>query len=242
MIRDKKQFDQKWFSEVYDYYCKRVVSNNSVLSNYDYYMQILLMKYTRVDSFDAIKKHFEELISLLVTYKQKKYERRITDIFDFKHLERDIYPLLAFAIALPISDDTWKMLTDIYPEGRDYITDRLIATRTPARKITNFNIWSKTAPAHHKYFKLLGEALDIDDKEEQIKLIQKHLEKWHQKKWRDDVSIGSDPDYPKKRPRYYGQFSYEVAVVVMAFDIDDSSFKEDIYYPKELVEYYRQRT
>ena len=240
MTRDKKQFDKKWFSEVYNYYCKRVVRNDSVLSNYDYHIQILLMKYTRGDSFEEIKEHFEQLIRLLVTYKKEKLERGITDIFDFKSLESDINPLLAFAIALPISDDTWNTLISIYPDGRDYITDKIIAMRNSERKIASFKSWNKTAPAHNKYFKLLGETLETEDKEEQIKLVNKQLRKWRNKGWRGSVSIGSDPDYPKEKPRYYGQFAYEVAAVVMAFDIDDSSFKEDIYYPKELVEYFRE--
>ena len=241
MVRDKKEFNQKRFNERFDFWSRKIDSTDSCLTKYGYLRDLLLMKYTRGDSFEELKEHFEETVRCAVGFKKGKFENGITDVFHFGSLEREIYPFLAFAIALPVSDDTWNALINLHPEGKDYITDKIVATRNPERKIASFKSWDKTAPAHYKYFKLLGEALATEDKEEQLKLVYKQLRKWRHKNWRGSVSIGSDPDLPKN-PSYYGQFSYEVAAVVMAFDIDDSSFKEDIYYPKELVEYFRERT
>ena len=238
MLRDKKQFNIKEFKKLDGLYSVYVNKKDNPLINYGYLRDSLLMKYTQGDNFREINAHYETLIDTLVKRKEIKREQKI-EIFKFKFLERDVYPLLAFAIALPISDDTWNTLISIFPEGRDYLTDKLIATHNPERTIAGYEDWRKTAPYHFKYFKLLGESLETENKEEQIKLVNKQLRKWRNKGWRGSVSIGSDPDLPKN-PCYYGQFAYEVAAVVMAFDIDDSSFKEDIYYPKELVEYFRE--
>lgn len=77
-------------------------------------------------------------------------------------------------------------------------------------------------------------------KDEQTLLIKKHLKLWHSKRnnsfFRNSIGYGNDPD----TKNYIGQLAFEVAAVVMAFDIDDSEFREDIYYPKELVEHWRK--
>jgi len=238
MLRDKKQFDLKEFEDNLNFITERI-ANKPKYSKYR--LDVLLMKYTRGDSFENLTQHFERLIEFLLAYKHEKLEREI-EIFKFTYLERDSYILLAFAIALPISEKTWHTLTHeiLIPFGRDYITDRIIATRNSERKVADFETWDKTAPAHQKYFKLLGEALEAPP-EDQPELVYKQLKKWRHKNWRGSVTHGSDPDFTPN-PCYYGQFSYEVAAVVMAFNIDDTLFQEDIYYPKELVDYYRERT
>lgn len=38
---------------------------------------------------------------------------------------------------------------------------------------------------------------------------------------------------------YYGYWSFESAAIVAILDLDDSSFRDNEYYPKDLVDYYR---
>ncbi|KAG0929670.1 hypothetical protein G6F31_017268 [Rhizopus arrhizus] len=40
---------------------------------------------------------------------------------------------------------------------------------------------------------------------------------------------------------YMGYWAFEAALVVMLFDIDDSSFRDHEYYPADLVAHYRRR-
>jgi hypothetical protein len=38
---------------------------------------------------------------------------------------------------------------------------------------------------------------------------------------------------------YYGRWSFEAAAVVAIKGLDDASFRDNPYYPKDLVDYYR---
>jgi len=240
MIRDKKIFNQQAFNEVFDIWNNEIASTTSSLSNYGYLRDVLLMKYTQGNNFVELTTDFDQLVQIAFEYKKKKKERGITDIFDFTILERDVFPILAFVFALQVSQKSKEIINKIFIERKDCLTDRLImATLNPERQIANYGTWKKTAPAHKKYFDTLYRAIDATTQEEQTTLIKQHLKKWNNKNWRQSVSIGSDHDFTPN-PCYYGQFAYEVAAVVMAFDIDDSEFKEHIYYPKELVEYFRE--
>ncbi len=236
MLRDKKKFNLKEFEDNLAFYIERDAKKPDYAR---YRIEILLMKYTRGDNFGELTEHFEQFIQIASEYKNKKIKNGIIDTFNFSFLESDVYPILAFAVAFPVSDKTQSIIDEeLFLEGKDCLTDRLIATWNPERKLASYDTWEKTAPVHAKDFNILFQAIDAP-KNEQSTLIKKHLKNWHRKSWRQDISIGSDHDFTPN-PCYYGQFAFEVAAIVMAFDIDDSSFREDIYYPKELVEYFRE--
>jgi hypothetical protein len=41
---------------------------------------------------------------------------------------------------------------------------------------------------------------------------------------------------------YYGAWSFESAAITAILDLDDSRFKNNKYYPKDLVDYYREKS
>jgi hypothetical protein len=40
---------------------------------------------------------------------------------------------------------------------------------------------------------------------------------------------------------YFGYWSFESAAIVAALGLDDSSFRDNEYYPKDLVDYFRSQ-
>ena len=66
--------------------------------------------------------------------------------------------------------------------------------------------------------------------------IKKYLDKWYQ-----NTKLLTWHNYTPDNGKlfYYGRWSFESAVIVAILDLDDSKFRENEYYPKNLVDYYR---
>ena len=123
-----------------------------------------------------------------------------------------------------------RLLMCIGNEGKDLLLERLIAqiapnkVRKPAKKLL-----------YPKVYQPLYDALDIS-KEQQLILIQQFLKNWYKRMsstgWHDS----------HKGPGgggFFGYWCWEAAGVAYAFGIDDSSFRDLPYYPKDLADFAR---
>ncbi len=80
----------------------------------------------------------------------------------------------------------------------------------------------------------LRKAIKIENPLEQEKLISHFLKKNFYHKY-----AGWYNSHKGRHATYYGYWSFESAAIVAILDLDDSSFRDNQYYPKDLVDYYR---
>jgi DNA-binding GntR family transcriptional regulator len=134
--------------------------------------------------------------------------------------------LLVIADALEISKTYTQKLVAIWDRTgrRDWLIDFLIRARIPGRALSQEMIFPHT-------YGTLREAIESDDPVKAAELLSRYLEKefyprhkgvyWHDK-------------HLSKHNTFFGYWSFEAAAVVKQAGIDDSSFRENEYYPKDL--------
>jgi len=114
--------------------------------------------------------------------------------------------------------------------GRDALFDGLAAsvdnTRRASRKLL-----------HPKPFELLNHALIADDASDGGEYIVEFLQKYYA----GLKGVYFHNTHLKDDAGFAGYWSFETAAVVILRDIDDSGFRDNIYYPAELADYARRR-
>jgi hypothetical protein len=149
--------------------------------------------------------------------------------------------LVGLALALEIPDDQWeRLLILIGNDGEDVLLDRIIASRSPDRKIGNVLLYPKP------YDRLL-KAVDAPA-DSQASLLKAFVEHWY-KEVRTGAKSGSDPQAVSYRHpywytygdenfdggAYFGRWCVEAVAAVKAFGIDDSQCLGHEHYPGDLL-------
>ena len=128
--------------------------------------------------------------------------------------------------------------------GKDRLVDTILKKYQPDREIATEDKCGRT-------FKLLQSVLDVDESKA-IKNLEKYLANWGKlmgtlkglksigltgtQGAKSNESLVANLD-TVKNVSYRGFWAWEVALVVRFFDIDDSSFCDHEFYPKDLAHY-----
>jgi len=140
--------------------------------------------------------------------------------------------VLSLAYLLNVSDNYLQVLIDIL--DKDNISDNLfeviIKARFPDRINTENETYDKTHSIILKNYNNLRKATQSKKKEDSIKLIKEYLKKDFYNKYMlgFKTHLGA-------AVFYCGYWSFEAATIVKIMGIDDSSFINHKYYPKDLV-------
>lgn len=210
-------------------HAKNMVFNDAI--------QILIAKYSRGDSMSELKKEYNTVIQLMedgwddsvVKFKMGRPEKIYDQywLYDYCYM---IWMLsLAFLLKVPIIET--NILKKLIEEGR--ITDELILFLLGHLVNCRYPDLSKTT-----YMPFRGiipkQGFDYIDS----KYIKKYLSNWYKNTklhtWHNYLN-----NVEKGGISYFGYWSFESAAVVAILGIDDSSFRDNPYYPKDLVDYYR---
>lgn len=150
----------------------------------------------------------------------------------------DCFWLVGLALAFNIPDLHWqRLLVLIGNEGEDQLLDRIIATRSPDRKIGS----SLCYP--NPYARLL-DATDAP-KAKQAVLLSKFVERWYKEVGGVAKSGRQKQAVPFKAPywhnyhrlegAYFGYWCLEAVAAVKAFNLDDSLCVGHPHYPGDLL-------
>ncbi|WP_053145858.1 PoNi-like cognate immunity protein [Pseudomonas sp. P97.38] len=149
--------------------------------------------------------------------------------------------LVGLGLALEIPDDQWRrLLALIGNEGEDVLLDRVIASRSPERKVGAALLYPKP------YGRLLA-AVDAPV-ETQASKLEAFVSHWYQE-IRTGAKSGSDPQAVSyKHPywytygdenfeggAYFGRWCVEAVAAVKAFGLDDSQCLGLEHYPGDLL-------
>lgn len=149
--------------------------------------------------------------------------------------------LIGLGLALEIPDDQWKrLLVLIGNEGEDVLLDRVIASRSPERKVGSVLLYPKP------YGRLLA-AVDAPA-DSQASMLNAFVTHWY-KEVRTGAKSGSEPQVVNYRHpywytygdenfeggAYFGRWCVEAVAAVKAFDMDDSQCLGLEHYPGDLL-------
>jgi len=142
--------------------------------------------------------------------------------------------LVGLALTLEIPDDQWqRLLVLIGGEGEDILLDRVIASRSPERKIG-------AQLLHKKPYARLLKAIDAP-KAQQAVLLKDFVDHWYAelaRKGKDELwwYIYGDPiKHPLEMGSYFGRWCIEAVAAVKAFALDDSLCLGHEHYPGDLL-------
>ncbi|CAD0001367.1 PoNe immunity protein domain-containing protein [Flavobacterium salmonis] len=205
------------------------------------YLQIIGAKYSLgIRSFEEMKNDLCNGIQLLnecmVNNNGKFYNPKKNEYLDqyYLHIYQEILQYLSLAYLLDIPETNFKVLINII--DRDKINNDLyeffIKSRFPdfeQKRIEHYNPEkSVVVPVYNK----LDKAAKESNKDVSSKLVNQFLEKDYYHK-----DMNSYNSHKSKANIYSGYWSFEAAAVVKILSLDDSSFANNQYYPKDLVHF-----
>jgi hypothetical protein len=189
--------------------------------------RLITLKYSGEAPIEEIKDDYPQLIEAWVAYNQN-----ISTGDNKKHLllTNDYYRVLTliswgFIFNAPI-DLFQKIANHIHSNGEDALIETLLATKLTGRIATDKLIYPKS-------FELLYKATQARG-EEQVALVKEYLSNWY-KNMKDFINY--DAHKAKGEGGFEGYWSFETAAVVVLYNIDDSSFRDMDFYPKDMVEF-----
>ena len=150
-------------------------------------------------------------------------------------VQRGSIGFIALALLLVEQDYYLEQVLELVatePEKRSYLVDNLLKAFIPQYQLAQSYKMDKYAavwmtPTLHA---LAG------PREQRARAMADNLKSWCRIMrpwgWKPDLDTSGDDNL-------FCDFAFEVALAVCAYDIDDSSFREHPYYPRDLVEYYR---
>ncbi|WP_189328074.1 PoNe immunity protein domain-containing protein [Flavobacterium sp. LM4] len=152
----------------------------------------------------------------------------------YVHIHQEILQYLSLAYLLDIPETDFNVLVNII--DRDNISDDLyefiIKARFPDRKQKRAEEYDTDKSVILKVYDKLRKATKQSDKNEAAKLVKFFLEKSFYHK-----DMNSYNSHKSKANIYSGYWSFEAAAVVKILSLDDSSFANNQYYPKDLVHF-----
>ena len=199
--------------------------------------ECLIAKFGRGDNLAEVKIELDEIFNNLETEWQNdavKFKMgRPQKILDQYWINSYCYMvwLLSISILLGIDRERKTQLTSLIETAN--IKDELILyllSNLNGKKYENSN-----AVTYALFKKLMKNGVDQIDSSK----VKKYLGSWHKNTklftWHNYINSAPEKEY------YFGYWSFESAAIVALNGLNDESFKDHSNYPKDLVEYYKNK-
>ncbi|MEG0482586.1 MAG: DUF1911 domain-containing protein [Acinetobacter sp.] len=145
--------------------------------------------------------------------------------------------LICFGLLTGYADQMSRIMpiidyTEATPEGqeKDGLIERLVAPFVADR-----GILPKEARRHLPYRKLI-KVFDVEVQKRPALMLQ-YLEDWYEASRREPYHDQHPQADINDGFTYYGYWSWEAAAVTWLLEIDDTSYREHQFYPKDLVDF-----
>jgi hypothetical protein len=125
---------------------------------------------------------------------------------------------------------SWNEGTDY--EGVDAVLEELFKFYIPDRPVLDEWLWDQP-------YRLLLEAIDAPAPGDRAKLMKKYVKKWYPSMKGQASFWGKHTEITPEFSPYVGYWAMCAAAFTYLYDIDDTSYREEEVYPKDLVDYAR---
>ena len=118
-----------------------------------------------------------------------------------------------------------------FNRGRDGLFESIV------EKLTGHKVAAERVLLHPAPYKPLAKATVAENPEDRPALVKEFLEGWY-KNMKPCYWHGTHTD--GEGSSYFGYWAFEAALVTYLWDIDDSSYRDHLVYPKDLVDFARE--
>jgi hypothetical protein len=183
------------------------------------HISLLMSKYSIGEPISEVKKEYSSLLSSL--YEYVKYRKSFSGFQKSLETYVEALWLVSLGLLFDIDRKEFTKITDIIGnEGEDQLYELLVSKKIDGRKKSDKLCFSKQ-------YSTLYEAMIEKESKKVLKFLDKYYSGmkscyWHDRHESDDSG-------------FFGYWCIELAAVVKFFGIDDSSFKDNMYYPKDLI-------
>jgi len=163
----------------------------------------------------------------------KEYDQYILSAYD------EMLWMLSLGYLLNFPDESFSKLVEVIDRDnvKDYLFEFIIRAKLPERKPIKEESYREYFGVP-KVFEKLRQAITEPNKGKSQELIKVFLKKeWYH----NHKEAGWYNSHKSKHNTYFGYWSFEAAAVTCIMDLDDSSYRDNEYYPKDLVDYYRSK-
>lgn len=212
----------------------------------DLYGTLLKAKYSRGDYMfsEDVKKLFLEMVRFwcearvkhrlqLITYLKNKEVVELNQYTFSGYI--DILDILSFSVLLDIPTHYFRMIADII--SKDDVKDFLInfLLKFKLKGLIGFSEESYNDEKYLHINKRLGALKKIINMEDKA-TANKELKSFLEKKWYSSLKdTGYYNQHKNPHNTYTGYWCFVAAAIVKIKGLDDSSFKDNEYYPKDML-------
>lgn len=201
-------------------------------------MQLILLRYTAGrplselhDQLPAVIKAFDTYIPLDNPRPNEAHTLEITQ------LEAYVYVMWLLALCRLLGHEElvpkvigWLDRNAEFNRGRDGLFESVV------EKLTGSRYETERVLLHPDAYRPLAKAT-VPNATDRPALVKEFVENWY--KYMDDCYWhGTHTD--KEGSSYFGYWCLEAALVTFLWDIDDTSYRDHLVYPKDLVDYARK--
>lgn len=170
-------------------------------------------------------------------YVRRYGDKHKTHVYPLAGWDRSCFGYLALTLLLtnnPATTRTVRELVSPRKEKLGYLFDLLLHAYDPAHPVQKKYQPYKYSAA---WIDPIVQVLALAPKERSAALAR-HMQNWLRLMrpygWKPNLNTAPGHD------NLFGDFAFEVALAVCAYDIDDTAFRDHPYYPRDLADYYRQ--
>jgi len=197
-------------------------------------MNRMQAKYSLGLPVDSILEEYNEALDLISQYwsgncKFIGSKNEVLDQYSLGDYDTMLW-MLSIGYLLNIPEDRFMILVNAI--DKDHVKDKLFEFIISAKIISRAKINEESYKYGFKLFGSIRKAIDTNDLSEAANLIKIFLEKeW----FKEHKSCGWQNRHKNPHNTYSGFWCFEAAAVVKIMGLDDSSFTNNKYYPKDLV-------
>lgn len=205
-------------------------------------LELLLLDYTAGRPIVDLKAQLPEIIERFDVYIQHEVSPRsknprenVADTLEITQLDAYVYVFWLLALCRLLGYPGfiptvigWVDKTHKYNRGRDGLFENVVLALTGTR------VEAPRVLLHPEPYRPLARAT-VAAPEERPALAKEFVEGWYK---------GMKPTYwysAHTDGLYFGYWCLEAALVTVLWDIDDSSYRDNLVYPKDLVDYAREQ-
>ena len=200
-------------------------------------LKILISNYSAGIDFAKLQTNFDRSLDLMqngwdntvVKFKSGKKPKYL-DQYWFDENNHMIW-MLSIGILLGVEKSKMKIIEDLIDKGNvvNFIYEYLLNQFSPNR--------NKSNPRKLTYppYKYLIAIIEEQDVKKATQMMKQYVTKWYTRSkkcyWYDT--------HNNQHNTYFGYWCFEAAAVTCIKGLDDSSYRDHPYYPKDLADYYR---
>lgn len=251
--RRQKFLDQKHSDEMAEYLTKIVDLKSKKLNRQDLRqetrksaawllatskLELLVLRYTAGHPIDELHGQLPSVISAFDTYIPLDTPRpNEAHTLEITQLEAYVYVMWLLALCRLLGHEEliptvigWLDRNAEFNRGRDGLFESVV------EKLTGTRFQTERVLLHPEAYRPLAKAT-VPDATDRPALVKEFVENWY-KQMEDCYWHGTHTD--KEGSSYFGYWCLEAALVTFLWEIDDTSYRDHLVYPKDLVDYARE--